>query len=164
MQFVLVLSYIIFVNRSLSAFRKDHNVYTMWSEAVLCTGSRGHSVNHARSNRSNRNHRRKRAWPSVVQSVNWQEFLLLTQWNRNILLKSSESCKSEPHRGCHVSRVNMFSNHALPSIPGVLVCRLANRMCRRQPCRPPGLLGSPLAKYKCSSSSSIINIKTVVLL
>lgn len=69
-----------------------------------------------------------------------------------MLLKSSESCKSEPHTGCHV-RVNMFSNHALPSIPGVLVCRLANRMCRRQPCR------SPLAKYKCSSSSSIINIQ-----
>lgn len=73
-----------------------------------------------------------------------------------MLLKSSESCKSEPHTGCHV-RVNMLSNHALPLIPVVLVCRLANRMCQRQPCQPRGLLGSPLTKYKCSSSSSIIN-------
>lgn len=146
-----------FVNRSLSAFQRDHNVYTEWSLAVLCTGSRGHSVIHTRSKSSSMAHRRKRAWPSFVQRLSWQ-FLLFTQWSRKMTLKSSESCKSEPHTGCHVS-VNMLSNHALPSVLIVLVCRLANHMRRRQPRRPRDLLESPLAKYKSPFTAIIINIQ-----
>lgn len=75
-------------------------------------------------------------------------------------LKSSESCKSEPHTGCHVS-VNMLSNRALPSVPIVLVCRLANCTRRRQPRRPQGLLEYPLAKYSINALFPLVVVSNI---